>query len=106
MIKFNQAQAAIKRADFVRSFGEIKEITDHLLISKGPICKIGDICYVGEQQIPCEVIALKGENVSLMPFVHQKNVTVKEKVWLSKQPILLPHPSHLLGRTLKSVATG
>lgn len=103
MINLSRMHQVVNETNLLRSFGEIKEITDHLLISKGPICKIGDICYVGKHKIPCEVIALKGEHVTLMPFVHQKDITLKEKVVLSHQPILLPPPVFLLGRTLNGI---
>lgn len=103
MMQFDQFKQTVEKANLVRSFGEIQEITDHLLLSKGPICKIGDICVVGDEAIPCEVIALKGEKVTLMPFVHQKNIVVKEKVYLRHHPIRLPHVNQLLGRTLNGI---
>lgn len=102
MINFENLNAQIDVAKH-SAFGEIHTITDHLLISKGPICKIGDICSIGEGRIPCEVIALKGHDVKLLPLVSTVNVNIKDRVYLKEVDILLPHHHLLLGRVLNGL---
>lgn len=93
----------INKVNILSSFGEIHTISDHLLISKGPICKIGDICEVGHEKIPCEVIGLENENVKLMPFINSRNVAIKEKVYLRNTDIFIPSPDELLGRVMNGM---
>lgn len=98
--KFNQV---ITDANVYQAFGEIHTITDHLLISKGPICKLGDICLVGEEEIPCEVVSMQGQNVQLMPFIIAEGIQVKAKVYVKEKPILIPPIHQLLGRVINGL---
>lgn len=103
MIDLNRLKESMEDAMKYPTFGEVHTIMDHLLISKGPICKIGDVCLVGEAKTPFEVIALKGNNVQLMPLRFESDVCIKDRVYLETAPLRLPTLNHLLGRVVNGL---
>lgn len=81
------------------SYGKVHTLKDHLLISKGPICQIGDVCKVGENTL-CEVLAVQKNQVYLLPFDEAVGVQPGAKVLKIEHPIKLPPVEKLLGRVL------
>ena len=89
----------VLQEDLETSYGKIITLKDQLLISKGPICQIGDVCKVGEETL-CEVLAIQGNQVYLLPFEGTEKVHVGDTVKQIKHPIQLPEPNQLLGRVI------
>ncbi|PGK51574.1 hypothetical protein CN918_27670 [Priestia megaterium] len=81
------------------SYGKVHTLKDHLLISKGPICQIGDVCKVGANVL-CEVLAIQNNHVYLLPFDEAGGVQAGDKVIKINHPITLPPVNQLLGRVL------
>ena len=84
------------------SFGEILEVNERLLVAKGPYCKIGDRCEVGENSVLCEVIAVETSRVTLMPFQKAIGVYAGDKVVKSERGFQIPLPTMLLGQVLNA----
>jgi flagellum-specific ATP synthase len=103
MIDFNKIEHFMNAKVNFTVYGEIHTITDHLLISKGPVCKIGDICLVGSEKTPFEVIGLKGYDVQMMPLTSTGSIGIKDRVYLKKSRILLPQIESLLGRVMNGM---
>ena len=109
MLNFDVMKKMIDEGQFSKSFGEVHTVSGPLLISKGPICEIGDMCVVGEKKIPCEVFALKQNrttettDVYLMPLVHTKSIKVNDTVYVEKSTIKVPDVNRLLGRVMNGM---
>lgn len=103
MINLNNLKQTVEKNRLFDTYGEVYEISEHLLISKGPICKIGDLCAVGEKQIPCEVIAIKKSDVFLMPLQESEEMSIKDKVFVRQNVMEIPEMEFLLGRTLNAL---
>lgn len=100
MMNLNKVKQEIDTQPLQRHYGEIHTLTGNTMISKGPICKIGDLCAVGEEKTLCEVIALKGDHVYLMPLTKTGKLTVHDKVFLQQNSLEIPAVQTLLGRTI------
>jgi flagellum-specific ATP synthase len=104
MVKMDSISKKIKNNHLVRRFGEIHNITEQILISKGPICKIGDVCEVGEGQQLCEVISLKGNDVYLMPLSSQLGkLSIGDRVFVRETQVEIPNVQQLLGRVINGL---
>lgn len=103
MIDLNRLNEQLKEPQKAPTFGEVHTIMDHLLISKGPICKIGDICLVGKGESAFEVIALKGNNVQLMPLQFSADVSIKDRVYVKPSSLQVPPHQYLLGRVINGI---
>lgn len=100
MINIEAMKKAIDGKCLSLSYGEVHTIKEQLIISKGPVSQVGDICFVGESKIPCEVISLEKENVYLMPLDKMERLQIGERVITAKKEIKLPETELLLGRVL------
>jgi len=103
MLNLNELHQKLQTHPVHKTFGEIHTLTGNTMISKGPICKIGDLCTVGEEHVPCEVISLKGSDVYLMPLIKTKKLSVRDKVVLKQNNVEIPPVQFLLGRTLNGL---
>lgn len=100
MIPFDMVNEKIRKSlEITTSYGKVHTLKDHLLISKGPICQIGDVCEVGES-ILSEVLAIQNNHVYLLPFDGADAVQAGDKVKKVHHPIQLPPVEQLLGRVL------
>jgi len=100
MLNIEKMKRELEKKTYFKQFGEIHTLTGNTIISKGPICKIGDLCAVGEEKVLCEVISLKGSDVYLMPLSKTGKLSVKDKVFLKQNHVEIPPVQHLLGRTI------
>lgn len=81
------------------AFGEVHTVMGQAIISKGPICSIGDMCEVGNERIKCEVISVQKENVYLIPYDKGHTFRNGQKVKiLERHRITLPDTKQLLGK--------
>jgi flagellum-specific ATP synthase len=92
----------IENGTWNRQVGRIKEVKETFIRSKGPISKIGEICFVGEKRIPYEVISLESEEVTLMPLAESGHIRIGDAVMTVEKSLALPNPLYLLGRTLNA----
>lgn len=103
MINLNKVEREIEGKKLSVSYGEVYEISSNIIKSKGPICKIGDLCFIGKDKIPCEVISLKRSDVFLMPLKQIDKIIIGDKVYSKENVIELPNPEVLLGRTMNGL---
>lgn len=103
MLEINKIKETLEKESFKTKFGEVHTIKEQLITSKGPVCKIGDLCFVGEQKVPCEVISLKGSDVNLMPLTTLTGLKVGDRVYLKENNVELPDVNKLLGHVINGV---
>lgn len=86
------------------SFGEVKRIQGQVLVSKGPVCSVGDICTVGSNRVKYEVVALEEEFIHLLPLEIDKNIQVGDRVYREiKDQITIPPHGQLLGKVINGI---
>lgn len=100
MINMDALRNAINQTPKALAFGEVRAINEGIVISKGPVCKLGDLCVVGEEKIPCEVVRLDKEAVYLMPLLHMSQLQVGDQVHGVPHALSIPKVEKLLGRTI------
>lgn len=103
MFSNEEMQRKMKQSPLSLTHGEVQQISEHMLISKGPVCKIGDICVVGKGKVPCEVVSLKGPYTYLMPFYDLEGLSIKDHVYRSGYQFELPPVETLQGRILNGL---
>ncbi len=90
---------------FAESFGEVQQIQGQIVISKGPVCSVGDICVIGETQTKFEVVALEEQSVHMLPLELGERIRIGDRVYrLEENQITIPHHDELLGWSLNGVA--
>lgn len=99
MIPIQKIKQLLQEESFETSYGKVLTLKDQLLISKGPLCQLGDVCQVGEHTL-CEVLAIQGNQVYLLPFEGTEHVHIGDIVKKIKHPIQIPSPEQLLGRVI------
>lgn len=100
MIDIKRFKGIIDKNNISKKYGEIISIKDQLLISKGPICKIGDLCFVGGEKVPCEVISLEGNHVYMLPMYDAKNIMIKDEVYSKSSSLTIPKVENLINRVI------
>lgn len=90
----------LKKKKIVEIMGKVHTVQEHLIISKGPKCKIGDICLVGEKQIMHEVIAIEKTNVFLLPYSNEEKVNFGDYVVKTDTEVKIPSSEEILGKVL------
>lgn len=65
----------VAAADFARTIGHVVDVTSTHVEANGPLCTIGDICYIehedgfgGKRSMEAEVAAVNDDKVILVPF--------------------------------------
>lgn len=82
--------------------GKIHSIQEQFYASKGPKAKIGDICFVGEDKIMCEVVAIEKENNMLLPFDQSAKVSYGDWVTPIDADVRVPRDECMLGKVLNA----
>lgn len=82
--------------------GKVHSVQEQFFVAKGPKAKIGDVCFVGEHNVLCEVIAIEKENNMLLPFEQTEKVCYGDSVTLVSEDVVVPRGNHLLGKVLSA----
>ena len=85
---------------FYTKVGKVHSVQEQFFVAKGPKAKIGDVCFVGEHNVLCEVIAIEKENNMLLPFEQTERVCYGDSVTLIAEDVAVPCGNHLLGKVL------
>lgn len=102
MINLNPLFQSIESTNWSKQIGKVKEVRETFIKSKGPLSKIGEICFVGDKRIPYEVISLSSDGITLMPLAESGSVQIGDSVATVEKVLELPSPLHLLGRTINA----
>jgi flagellum-specific ATP synthase len=103
VIPIEKINAGLDTVSLHLSFGVVEKVTKQLLVSKGPVCKIGDLCVVGKNEAPCEVIALEGHKVYLMPLYQLKGISVQDCVYVKQHIFTIPPIEKLMGCVINAL---
>lgn len=95
--------------DTYKRYGRVKQVVGIMIESRGPICSIGDICYIYPQsqkekkKILGEVVGFKDENVFIMPFTTVSDIAPGWLVESTEKPLEIKVGQALLGKVLDSL---
>lgn len=64
-------------------YGKVNKIVGTTIESSGPICELGELCYIHtlSRKIPCEVIGFNNDSVVLMAFEDIFGVKLGDKIY-------------------------
>ena len=54
--------------------GKVHSVQEQFFVAKGPKAKIGDVCFVGEHNVLCEVIAIEKKIICYFHLNRQKSM--------------------------------
>ena len=57
---------------FYTKVGKVHSVQEQFFVAKGPKAKIGDVCFVGEHNVLCEVIGIEKETICYFHLNKQK----------------------------------
>lgn len=101
--RFEKYARVIEDVPLLQSHGKVREIIGSLIVSEGPLCKLGDICKVisrSEKIIDCEVIGIRGGNVLLGSYGNMEGITHGDKVISYERPLSVMCSEEMLGQVL------
>lgn len=110
---FNKYFSTLEKLEPVKFTGSVTGIHGMVIESSGPQAVIGELCYItlSESDIPdnkgfeperlwCEVVALRGTKVQLMPFGEMDGVKIGSLVTASGETLHVNVSNDMLGRVL------
>lgn len=100
---FQQLKEKIKEKEIKKTYGKVTKISEFMIVSKGPIVKIGQLCEVGKEKIMCEVVGVKGNEVQLMPIVKDAEIVINDEVFVKKENVKIPKIEKMLGRIVNGL---
>ena len=57
--------------------GKVHSVQEQFFVAKGPKAKIGDVCFVGEHNVLCEVIAIEKKIICYFHLNRQKKYVME-----------------------------
>lgn len=101
---FQQLKEKIKEEkEIKKTYGKVTKISEFMIVSKGPIVKIGQLCEVGKEKIMCEVVGVKGNEVQLMPMEKDAEILINDEVFVRKENVKIPKIEKMLGRIVNGL---
>ena len=85
-----------------KTYGKVHRISEFMIVSKGPMASIGQMCEVGENKILCEVVGLKGNNVELMPMEKDVQIYIDDEVYIKNETVKITSMEKMLGRIINA----
>ncbi|WP_425449192.1 flagellar protein export ATPase FliI [Dethiothermospora halolimnae] len=103
-INFNKYIGAVRDKDLVKYLGKISKITGLTIESQGPMCKIGELCYIypfnNTEPILAEVVGFKEDKILLMPLGEMEGIGPGSTVIASGNSLNVKVCDGLIGRVL------
>lgn len=86
-------------------YGKVNKIVGTTIESSGPICELGELCYVhtSSRKIPCEVIGFNQKSVVLMAFEDIFGVKLGDRVYSSGSTLEIRVGDELKGKVLNGL---
>lgn len=114
---FDKYFSTLDKLEPVKFTGSVTGIHGMMIESNGPQAVIGELCYItldgndipskdmtnSSQRLWCEVVALKGTTVQLMPFGEMDGVKIGSLVTASGETLHVNVSNSMLGRVLDSL---
>ena len=104
---FGKYHNILARVDPLEYGGMVTKIIGLMVESSGPSAKIGDICRIhsmrGDATIQAEVVGFRDDRVLMMPFGSLEGIALGSKVESTKDSLLVPVGTQLIGRVLDAV---
>ncbi|MBN2619074.1 MAG: flagellar protein export ATPase FliI [Spirochaetales bacterium] len=100
---FDKYFTTLKKLEPVKFTGSVTGIHGMVIESNGPQAVIGELCYItieNSERLWCEVVALKGTKVQLMPFGEMDGVKIGSLVTASGETLHVNVSNDMLGRVL------
>ncbi len=99
----------IQRAETYRYFGKIDKVVGMMIESIGPVCKVGDICKIYDNNfanfIYAEVVGFNGNSVLLMPYEEPEGIGVGNFVETTNSCLTIDVSDDLIGRVISATGT-
>lgn len=102
---FEDLKNEFENINFHGHYGKINKIIGTTIESSGPVCELGELCYLhsGDKKIPCEVIGFNNDSVVLMPFQDIYGVKLGDKIYSSGNSISIRVGDDLKGKILNGL---
>lgn len=86
-------------------YGKINKIVGSTIESSGPICELGELCYIhsSDKKIPCEVIGFNNNSVILMAFEEIYGVKLGDRIYSSGTSMQVRVGDELKGKVLNGL---
>lgn len=100
---FDKYFTTLEKLEPVKFTGSVTGIHGMVIESNGPQAVIGELCYItieNSERLWCEVVALKGTKVQLMPFGEMDGVKIGSLVTASGETLHVNVSNDMLGRVL------
>jgi len=91
--------------DYMVRFGYVSQVVGLTIESVGPMCTVGDLCYIVPQQedgegVYVEVVGFRGKNLLLMPLGETTGIGVGSIVQATGKPLQVGVGDQLLGKVV------
>lgn len=104
MTIFDKYLKTVENLEPVKFTGNVTGIHGMMIESSGPQAVIGELCYITipetDDRLWCEVVALRGRSVSLMPFGEMDGIKIGSLVTATGETLHVNVSEELLGRVL------
>ncbi len=102
-IDFDKLLNHLDTLDTIEHVGRVREVVGTHIKSSGPTARLGDCCVVlgqGREEVPCEVVGFRDEDMLLMPLSSMEGIGPGAKVRATGKPLTVPVGHALIGRVL------
>ncbi len=96
---------SILEEDYMVRFGYVSQVVGLTIESIGPMCTVGDLCYIVPQKedgegVYVEVVGFRGKNLLLMPLGETTGIGVGSIVQATGKPLQVAVGEELLGKVV------
>ena len=99
--KLDNTVSRIKKAEFIKTYGRIKQVIGITVESDGPPCSVGELCWINGKngsRSPAEVVGFRDNRVILMPFYEMSGIQPGNTVLATGAPLKIAVDQSMLGR--------
>ena len=104
MVDLNKYHSILEK-DYMANFGYVSQVVGLTIESIGPMCNIGDLCYIIAQKnsksgVFAEVVGFRDKNLLLMPLGDTVGIGVGSIVQATGKPLQVGVDDQLLGQVI------
>lgn len=105
-VRFTKYKTLVNTIPLMRTRGKVRSVTRVLVVSEGPQCNKGDLCYIqvpGREELEAEVVGFDEGLVYLAPVGSTDGISQGTPVYSIGKPMGVICSDQMLGRVLNGV---